>query len=426
MSNNSVNFKFGSTIKDKTIDTNDLVVINEGLAEGGNDKFGAVYKGNKMVGTTKADSLYTTGDITIAGGPMETMLKTVYPDGKIPAGTSMQELFMALACVEKWPTNAKVNYTELAVAFNSLSNISIVDASNNAPTSLMEYGTPLTIANYTGSSAKVTTTPKISYSGFTWGYSDKSGYKGTATSSETNPPAVTGATPTRIADSTVTLSRSMTGFVGSGTLKTSDSASSGSDITINGETVTVSLGTNELQFSQIANVNLYTGSVSPTVSTYYALSNLGNTDKNNAPVKTITAETKSYNKKPADVSSNKVSVTGVWPVYSNIKSGAFTADATSRYTLQTSNVFEFIDTPTEVGSANNFMFDYPATFTVSKFEMKDPSGNWVAFAGSYTAASEPFNKTVQGVERSYKRLTTAGGNGSMKYRITLNKSLDKE
>ena len=100
MSNNSVNFKFGSTIEGKSVETNDLVVINEGLAEGGNDKFGSVYKGDKMVGTTKADSLYTTGDITIAGGPMETILKAVYGE-KIPAGTSMQELFMALACEEK-------------------------------------------------------------------------------------------------------------------------------------------------------------------------------------------------------------------------------------------------------------------------------------------------------------------------------------
>ena len=99
MSNNSVIFKFGSTIEGKSVDANDLVVINEGLAQGGNEKFGSVYKGDKMVGTTKADSLYTTGDITIAGGPMEDILKTIFPGGKIPSGTSMQELFMNLACV---------------------------------------------------------------------------------------------------------------------------------------------------------------------------------------------------------------------------------------------------------------------------------------------------------------------------------------
>lgn len=104
MSNIPVNFKYGSTIEGKAIAENDLIVINESITDEpkeGSEKYGSVYRGNKIVGTTKADSLYTTGDITIAGGPMETMLKTVYPDGKIPAGTSMQELFMALACVEK-------------------------------------------------------------------------------------------------------------------------------------------------------------------------------------------------------------------------------------------------------------------------------------------------------------------------------------
>jgi hypothetical protein len=101
MSNNSVNFKFGSTIKDKTIKDNDLVVINEGLADGGNVKFGSVYKGDKMVGTTKADSLYTTEDIVIAGGPLATYFDDVYSSGIIPAGISLQEFISALACVEK-------------------------------------------------------------------------------------------------------------------------------------------------------------------------------------------------------------------------------------------------------------------------------------------------------------------------------------
>lgn len=105
MSNNSVNFKFGSTIKDKTIEANDLVVINEGLAKGGNEKFGSVYKGDKMVGTTKADSLYTTEPITIAGGPLADFFEDAY-GGTIPAGTSLQDFISALACVELWPNPA--------------------------------------------------------------------------------------------------------------------------------------------------------------------------------------------------------------------------------------------------------------------------------------------------------------------------------
>lgn len=94
--------------------------------------------------------------------------------------------------------------------------------------------------------------------------------------------------------------------------------------------------------------------------------------------------------------------------------------------MQTSNVFEFTNTPTEVGSANNFKFDYPASHSVSKFEMKDPSGNWVAFSADYNVDSVAnMKKEVQGVQRGYKRLTTAGGNGSMTYRITLDKTLDQ-
>lgn len=63
----SVKFKFGSTIDGKEIADNDLVVINEGIAEGGDDRYGSIYKGTKIVGTTKADSLYTTDSITVTG-----------------------------------------------------------------------------------------------------------------------------------------------------------------------------------------------------------------------------------------------------------------------------------------------------------------------------------------------------------------------
>lgn len=109
MSNIPVNFKYGSTIEGKTVAENDLVVINEGLADGaesGSEKYGSVYKGTKIVGTTKADSLYTTEDITIAGGPLAGYFDDVYTNGVIPAGISLQEFISALACVEKWPNPA--------------------------------------------------------------------------------------------------------------------------------------------------------------------------------------------------------------------------------------------------------------------------------------------------------------------------------
>lgn len=424
MSNNSVNFKFGSTIKDKTIETNDLVVINEGLAEGGNAKFGSVYKGDKMVGTTKADSLYTTEPITIAGGPLADFFEDAY-GGTIPAGTSLQDFISALACVELWPNPAATaSYGTLTSTLSAPSSTQSWSGSNK----LVEYGSTIEVGKVTAANASANA-PALTFKNFAYGFATTTGKH--AVAKDTNPSRVNATVTTATTDVEYTLSRTYSTNVGRPADHSADSVkgANGSGLSFAAENVTAGLGANTVKFTLSVNKQIHSATVAAP-SVYYALSNLGNTDKDNVSQQKVdktTAYTYTPNPAiPASSSSSTYTVTGVWPVYSNIKSGAFTADATSRYTLQTSSVFEFIDTPTEVGSANNFMFDYPATHTVSKFEMKDPSGNWVAFAGSYTAASEPFNKTVQGVERSYKRLTTAGGNGSMKYRITLNKSLDKE
>ena len=424
MSNNSVNFKFGSTIEGKSVETNDLVVINEGLAEGGNDKFGSVYKGNKMVGTTKADSLYTTEPITIAGGPLANFFEDAY-GGTIPAGTSLQDFISALACVELWPNPAATaSYDTLTSTLSAPSSTQSWSGSNK----LVEYGSTINVGKVTAANASANA-PALTFSNFAYGFATSTGKH--TVSKNTNPSKVDATVTTDTTDVEYTLSRTYSDNVGRPADHSADSVkgANGSGLSFAAENVTAGLGANTVKFTLSVNKQIHSATVAAP-SVYYALSNLGNTDKDNVSQQKIDkTSTYTYTPNPAipaSKSSSTYTVTGVWPVYSNIKSGAFTADATTRYTLQTSNVFEFIDTPTEVGSANNFMFDYPATHTVSKFEMKDPSGNWVAFAGSYTAASAPFNKTVQGVERSYKRLTTAGGNGSMKYRITLNKALDKE
>jgi hypothetical protein len=121
----------------------------------------------------------------------------------------------------------------------------------------------------------------------------------------------------------------------------------------------------------------------------------------------------------------KFTVKGVYPVYSNISDGAFVADANVRVALQEGAVFVFESTPNENGSAYNFMFDYPATHEVSSFKLKSIDGSWVDFASDYDAKSQVIKKSIQGVEYDYYRLTTAGGNGSNSYQITLNKALNK-
>lgn len=424
---NSVNFKFGSTIEGKTVESNDLVAVNKGMSTNATEdkKYGSIYKGDKILGSTKADDLYITEDITIAGGPLASYFDDVYNDGKIPAGTSLQAFFAALACVEKWPDPvAKASYGTLTSTLSAPTSTQSWSGSSK----LVEVGTPITIGAVSAKNAS-SNSPSLTFDNFSYGYSTETG-KFTASKTENNPPSVSATVSTATDDVWYTLSRSYSGFgrkEGHSGDSTGGSAASG--LSFVAEDVTANAGKNTVKFTLSVNRQIHSATVAAP-SVYYALSNLGNTnDKDGSTVQPIDkTATYTYNPSPevpAAASSPTYEVTGVWPVYSNISGGAFTADASTRFALQTGKSFVIENTPTEVGSANNFMFDYPATHSVVSFEMKDPSGNWVPFSASYTADSGEVDKTIQDVSRKYKRFTTAGGNGPQTYRITLDKSLDQ-
>lgn len=64
------NFKFGSSIEGKQVEEHDFVAINKGFAEDANEdakKFGSLYKGENILGTTEADKLRVTEDIVVTG-----------------------------------------------------------------------------------------------------------------------------------------------------------------------------------------------------------------------------------------------------------------------------------------------------------------------------------------------------------------------
>lgn len=104
-----IKFKFGTTVEGATINETDLVMVNEGMYDGATaveTKLGSVYKGTKIVGTTKADELRLTKELQINGGPLAEQALKVFPDG-IPAGTSMTEIFTALFLQELYPNAAQ-------------------------------------------------------------------------------------------------------------------------------------------------------------------------------------------------------------------------------------------------------------------------------------------------------------------------------
>lgn len=430
--NDSVNFKYGSTLEGKTINDGDFVAINKSLAKDAVEsdaRYGSIYKGDKILGTTEADKMYTTDDITIAGGPLANYFDDVYTGGKIPAGTSLQSLLTALACVEKWPNPAaKGSWGTLTSTFPKMADVSATaDGKVISSGTLVEVGSSVTFGAYSGKDVS-SNTPSLTFDNFSYGYATTTG-KHAPTKTESNPASVT-ATVIPASDPTYTLTRTYEKFTqqeGADTA-TSKIGNSGSGISFVSDTVTVAVGTNKVTYGISVDKQVHSAKVkAPAV--YYALSNLGNTDKNGAAQQTVDYTTEhTYTPNPAiptSPDSATFNVVGVKPVYFNINDGAFEADTNIRYALQTAAVFEFIKTPAE--GTYKFMFDYPATHVVSKFEMRDPSGEWKPVASNYNVDSlKGHFKTIQGVKHPYKRLTTAGGAGEQNYRITLNKTLDQD
>lgn len=95
----NVNFKYGSTIEGKTVADGDFVAINKALAEGATDsdkKYGSIYKGDKILGTTEADKLMTTKDITVTGVTVGNLSN----GATIPAGTDIMALLAQMLAKE--------------------------------------------------------------------------------------------------------------------------------------------------------------------------------------------------------------------------------------------------------------------------------------------------------------------------------------
>lgn len=103
---NTLKFKFGTELTE-SIQEEDLVAINKGIKEEStsetvNSKLGSFYKGKKILGTTEADKLVTTEEITVTG--LSGALGAGIQNGKtIPVGTSLQEFLVMLLSKELNP-----------------------------------------------------------------------------------------------------------------------------------------------------------------------------------------------------------------------------------------------------------------------------------------------------------------------------------
>ena len=397
---NSVNFKFGSTLEGKNIADNDLVAINEGIAEGGNSNYGSIYKGKKILGTTEADKLYTTEDITIAGGPMESLLTKVFKDGKIPAGTSLHDFFKLMACTDTYPTTSSVDGT-FSVSISAPSITASVKTG-----SVVEFGSTTKI-NKVSATASLPSATAAQVTGMTYGY------KTTADGAKNDATSISKSWSYNVnSDDTYSLTASVSGFTG--LVNSSDSDAVIENCYLDEQTLTVGLGANKLTVTE-SGVG-YTGSVDG-ISSVYIISNIGSTsdDKKTAA---ISAQT-NIERNPTNKSS-EYTLTGVYPVYNNVNGSALKAEVTNKMTLADNTVFE-ISFPAE--GSNRVAFAYPANRTVSVQVYNTMAKAYENYSGSYTDVAETDKRNINGNEVQYNVWTRVdeNANDAVKYKFTLSK-----
>lgn len=386
----------------------------------------------------KTKNVEVSETIPVAGGPLASLLNAKGIN-TIDAGMSMQDLLFTLFCQEQWPNPAaKFSYDTL---YSVMSAPTGSYANNNK---VVEIGSTQSIGKISGkkagygnssSSKQNGTAPRIIFDNFTWGYRTERG-KGTATSSETNPSAVNATVTTN--DVTYTLSRAYTNFDNS-SASDSVTGADGSALSFDAEDLTAKLGENKVVYTLSVSGQVHSAKAKAP-SVYYAMSNLGNTDKTTNGVasaqQVVDATTeKTFNPSPATPASTSLTYTctGVYPIFTNAVN-TNTMDSSSANIATASNkiiadqsVFEIVF---GAETSKHHMFKFPASHTLSKVENYNPlnaAKPYDDYAGGFEL-SEAEDTVINDSTYSYKTWTRKGpaNTAATKFRFTLNKSTSKQ
>lgn len=401
----SVNFKYGYTLEDKTVNDGDFIALNDSYAPDaatGSEKYGSIYKGDKIIGTTEADKLYTTEDITIAGGPLETQLNKVFKNGKIPAGTSLHDFFKLMACTDTYPSTVSTEGSfKLSV---SAPSVTADGTSNNA---VVEVGSTVKLNAITANATTVSTNTSAKVSGLTYGYTTSLG--GTVTKND----AITKAWTSSVKDGdTYKLTASATGFTG--LVNTSAENASAASCTIAAQDLVAGLGTNKV--TVVEDGVGYVASVD-AIDSVYVVSNIGSTSEDH---KTTKLDAQEITPDPANATGT-FTVTGVYPVYGNYGDAALKETVDSKFAI--ANATEFTKTyPAE--SNIRVAFAYPAGRTLTVKFWDKFANAYVNYTGGYTDVAEKEKRNINGVEVQYNVWTRVDENalGSTDFKFVLSKS----
>lgn len=350
----------------------------------------------------KASTKKLSAPITVAG--LSESIGNVSNGKTYTTDNTVEDVLRDLLCKEIYPS------VSLSTDNPELSFGGLIGATASNHESIMEVGSILKLNPVTVGTASISNGYRRG-TGFTYGYSSANDGKKDA---DGNPPAISAST-SLVGSYILTETYSPSSI---GTVRTSVSSEKNEDVKFAAGSVVIGLGENKISFEATSPSGSYSH---PEYPEYYAVSNLGNTNKDKKLSKSSVVN-KTLN---SIKSTASISVTGVYPVYVNIDSGSL-INETKKMQLTASNVIEFVDVPSEVDSKIHFTFDYPATHTVTSFEIKDLTGKFVKYDATYNSESESVTKVIGGENISYKRFITTGKlQGEGTYKITLSKGLDE-
>lgn len=390
------------------------------------DEIAPTYKESDTIGITGDNTLYIQGvpaDITrtkdaipVAGGPLAKLLndKGIY---SIDANTNFQELLFSLFCEEQWPS--PVATYSVGTLTSTLSKPSTTMPSQDGK--CVKIGTTVNLNKVTASNA-VVNSPKITFDNFSYGFATERG-KHTAATSETNPASVNATITTN--DVTYTLSKSYNGFGKTTADNTSTTGTDASSLSFDTEAVTVGLGGNRITYTLSVDGQVHSATVAaPAV--YYALSNLGNTDKDNEVVQTIDATTtRTLNPTPAvptAATNTDLYIYGVYPVYNNAGPAQNLESLENEVIGTDSSQLSF-----EVTYKNDSMvpcrFAFPGDRTATVQLWNPTFSTWGDVDAANSSFVESSTLIVNNVKYSVWTYTGNRFNGEAKFKFTLSKKI---
>lgn len=322
-----------------------------------NDSYNALTKDNTgalTVPMMDAKVTKITEDIIIKDGPLASIAEQAYPNGKIPASTSVEDLLKSLLCVEIYP-NATANTSNFTLSLNT---VSITHNSSQ----IAEVDSTVAFNKVNAKDVNINRT-NPSVKPFTYGYSNEINGDIINTTSITETWSISAVT-----GGYYSLSASATNF--SGEVPSMVTATTYNNCILSECDLIVGLGENKYTITETAPNHV--GSHSE-IGSKYIVSNLGNRSENKKS-EVITGKTGVI--RECDNKITTSTIYGVYAIFTNVNATGNTINPETKLMPANTGQTSFEVQYTDNASSNVCMFAFPGNRNITVSIWNDLAKGW--------------------------------------------------